>query len=127
MGAERLTDAEWQASLERRFWAKVGMQPKDQCWPWRGSRAKRYGYGELSVRRNNIRTGPPGKAHRISYELHFGPIAPGLKVLHTCDEPACVNPAHLKLGTQLDNIADMVAKGRHNPRGLRFPKGMLTK
>jgi hypothetical protein len=121
MAAHKLTEEEWRASLARRFWAKVGMQPKDRCWLWRGRRAKRYGYGELHSRRGR----PPLKAHRVSYELHNGLIAPGLVVLHSCDNTACVNPAHLSLGTQLDNIADTVAKGRHNPRGLRFPKGSL--
>jgi hypothetical protein len=123
MGRKKMTDTERQASLPRRFWAKVGMQPTDRCWLWRGRLAARYGYGELFIQRGR----PPAKAHRISYELHHGSIAPGLVVMHTCDNTACVNPTHLKLGTQLDNIADTVAKGRHNPRGLRFPKGSLTK
>ena len=92
--------------LARRFWAKVDKLGEFDCWLWTGRRAKRYGYGELY-------RGPGqtvGKAHRISWELHHGPT--DLKVLHTCDNPACVNPAHLFLGTQQDNLRDMRDKGR---------------
>ncbi len=58
-----------------------------------------------------------GRAHRASWQISFGPIPDGLQVLHTCDNPPCCNPAHLFLGTQLDNIYDMCAKGRHVKRG----------
>lgn len=89
-----------------RFWEKVRTQP-DGCWEWQGGRA-RFGHGL-------IHTGPGARlsqAHRVSWELNVGPVPPGACVLHRCDNPPCVNPAHLFLGTKHDNIRDMVAKGR---------------
>lgn len=82
------------------------------CWDW--AAARRHGYGCL---------GAPGnagtvQAHRASYEVHVGPIPDGLFVMHTCDNPPCVNPDHLRLGTPRDNMADMIAKGRDNFLGL---------
>lgn len=59
-------------------------------------------------------------AHRVSWELARGPIPSGMKVLHRCDVPGCVNPDHLFLGTQADNVADMIAKGRSRPPAPRL-------
>lgn len=86
-----------------RFWAKVSRT--DHCWEWVG--CKRRGYGAINV------GGRTHDAHRLSYAMANGPIPQGLCVMHSCDNPGCVNPGHLRLGTLADNHADMVAKGRN--------------
>lgn len=87
------------------FWNKVDVREPEECWEWQACRiAKGYGH----CRWNGIYW----KAHRISYVLAFGEIPDGLFVLHKCDNPPCVNPAHLFLGTSADNVQDMITKGR---------------
>lgn len=81
------------------FWERV--HKTRTCWVWTGPK-NRDGYGCVSGNR----------AHRYSWELINGKIPKGLSVLHRCDNPPCVNPKHLWLGTQTDNVMDMVAKGR---------------
>lgn len=93
---------------EKRFWERVNKQP-DGCWLWTGTTNLR-GYGILA--RNNTMQ----LAHRFSYELHKGVIPDGMFVCHSCDNPPCVNPDHLWLGTNADNVSDMVAKGRARGR-----------
>jgi len=96
---------------EFRFWRLVTKGEPDECWPWRGATI-RGGYG-------NFRETNPRRtvhAHRFAYELVCGPIPAGLMVLHTCDNPSCVNPSHLFVGTDADNMRDKTAKGR-TPHG----------
>jgi hypothetical protein len=81
------------------------------CWHYCGGRSA-FGYGRIMF------DGLGRYAHRISYELFVGPIPHGLFVLHTCDNPSCVNPEHLWLGNNTDNRRDCLAKGRANaPKG----------
>ena len=87
-----------------RFWEKVAKG--EGCWEWQGARDP-HGYGRFQVV-----TGTTQKANRFAYELTNGPVPTGLYVLHHCDNPPCVNPAHLYAGTQRDNVRDMVARGR---------------
>lgn len=94
-----------------RFWKKVDKRTPDECWMWKGSLSNRY--GALHVDGKEVR------ASRFSYELHYGPISDGLCVLHHCDTPGCVNPNHLWLGTQLENVHDRDRKGRtRTPNGI---------
>jgi hypothetical protein len=88
------------------------------CWIWLGTTAGG-GYGVFTDGQRRI------KAHRLSFELHVGPIPQGLFVCHRCDVPPCVNPAHLFLGTCADNCEDMRLKGR-SQRGIRNGHVKLT-
>ena len=106
-----------------RVWAKVDHSAgPDACWPWTATRIDK-GYGRIKV------AGWYVLAHRVVWELTHGLIPPGLQVLHKCDNPPCCNPAHLFLGTNADNNADMVAKGRAryvSRRGERNGRAKLT-
>ena len=91
--------------IEERFWDKVSVGPG--CWDWIAA-VDRRGYGLLRARhpRRLVR------AHRVSWELHYGAIPSGVEVCHSCDRPRCVRPGHLFLGTHRDNLRDAWDKGR---------------
>ena len=105
-------------TLEERFWEKVDKKGPDDCWEWMGAKIPR-GYGEFSV------SGKNKYAHRISWRLTNGPIPKGMCVLHRCDNPSCVNPAHLFLGTNTENMRDRDRKGRQ-ARGKDHGMAKLT-
>lgn len=88
-----------------RFLARV--EQTSGCWIWRGNVRVRGGYGRLGY------CGRPQLAHRVAYQIFVGPIPEGMDVCHRCDNPPCVRPDHLFVGTALDNIKDSIKKGRY--------------
>lgn len=91
-----------------------------ECWLWTGPKDKN-GYGLTRV------DGVTARVPRVAYKQYFGEIPMGLHVLHTCDQPSCIRPEHLRLGTHKQNMADMVAKGRaHRPLGELNGRAKLT-
>lgn len=87
------------------FWTRVAIGNADECWLWLHA-CDRDGYGQYSMGNWGRR------AHRYAYEIVYGPIPDGFLVCHSCDIPACVNPAHLWVGTPKDNALDRNRKGR---------------
>lgn len=110
----------WIKSLEEKFWDHVdknGPVPEHcpelgPCWIWTGKTRKDWGaYGIIE----EVRDGKAKwyRSHRVSWEIHFGPIPDGKSVLHKCDNSNCPRPDHLFLGTRAENMADKMAKGRY--------------
>ena len=97
------------ANNEQVFWHRV--DKTGSCWEWLGGK-DRDGYGRYNLTKSQTLPTKWWGVHRLSYTLSKGPIPKGMVVCHTCDNPGCCNPDHLFVGTQLDNIKDMDAKGR---------------
>lgn len=121
--SRRSSVARWTSARAHAIYALaygVGEVSEFGCWEWKGERNFK-GYGRVYIRGKQLR------AHRLSFELSHGPVPPGLFVCHHCDNPPCINPAHLWAGTRSENMRDAWAKGRLNlPRcvsGHRFGFG----
>ncbi len=91
--------------LEQRFFGSFEADPNSGCWLWTGH-LKNTGYARIKDQKREF------QAHRVSLELHTGESAAGRLVLHSCDTPCCVNPNHLRFGTDAENAADKVKRGR---------------
>ena len=120
IGGSRERHPEW--TFERRFWYRVDTHGGvDACWEWTAARHYK-GYGEIQ-----IGTRHKDKAHRVAWRLSTGLEIPAHgAIMHTCDNPPCCNPRHLVLGTNAQNVADKVAKGRQL-RGEQHPRAKLTR
>jgi hypothetical protein len=112
------------APPEVRFWRRIAKLGPDECWVNPNQKGGRYSWFQVGGK------GSPGiLGHRYAYEITKGPIPPGMLVMHSCDNPRCVNPNHLSLGTPKDNTQDMLRKGRSphiTPKGVEHFRAVLT-
>jgi hypothetical protein len=110
----------WKTSDVARFWSNVEIGTESDCWRWTGSVRNKRGYGSFSFRYWQF------LASRASWAIANGPIPTGMLILHHCDNPPCVNPAHLYLGTAEDNRRDAVERERYKGKGQADWRKSLT-
>jgi hypothetical protein len=114
--------------LETRFWAKV--VKSDGCWLWTGCRSVKAGTGQLGygqIRVGGMQSLRATTAHRVSWMLAHGPVPEGCDICHRCDNPACVRPDHLFLGSRQDNVKDMHGKKRWPASSIRLPVSLVPR
>lgn len=101
-----ICDPAKRSRLEARFWPKVEKRGPDECWPWKAKARHVGGYGSLS----GTRVSGPFVAHRVAWALINGPIANGDHILHSCDNPPCCNPSHLRADTHQENMREALER-----------------
>lgn len=116
--------------MKERLISRTIKDEESGCWVWQGAK-KGMGYGYLTVGSRKDGSRRTAMAHRESYRIFIGPIPDGMMVCHRCDNPSCINPEHLFIGTHQDNIDDRESKGRNNLSGIGLsgechPKSKLT-
>lgn len=124
-----LDDAQWNNYSDRLIRGSV-YDYKTECWIWEKStvgEGPKFRYGDIRIGLKSLKTQRNARAHRLSYEVFKGEIPKGLFVLHKCDNTRCINPDHLFLGTQKDNMQDMNNKNRRNDAiGSKHPTAKLS-
>lgn len=113
--------------LKERLYSKIKVDPISGCWEWTGAKDKA-GYGRINVGSRKDKSRHCERAHRLSYTLSVGKIPDGMEVCHKCDNPSCINPDHLFVGTRQDNVDDRERKGRNVVKtGEESKRSKLTK
>lgn len=110
----------WPKTVQQRFDEKWTPEPFSGCWLWAACSRNQFGYGCFYL------SGRDRVAHQVSWQIFRGDIPDGMRVLHHCDTPCCVNPHHLFLGSQSDNMNDCVSKGRLSKEGELNGRSRLT-
>lgn len=114
---------ETQLQFAKRFWTKVRLDDVSKCWNWQAAKV-RGTYGKFAIHHKLF------PAHRIAYELVYGPIPDGLFVRHTCDNKSCCNPFHLLAGTHQDNVRDAIERRRYlsgkDNKHAKYPSAIVS-